>query len=617
MTKTAPLLLLYETSQADLTVPGARVVSMNAWLDALLTERRVPHLSLETYTRDRGRMTELATEMQRAARDWYRRPELAFFSHRGIRLGEAMEPMVSAYFARVVYWRYVLSQVLDANPDCAELIIPEHDGNVSAYGGVLAPFESTVAVDCARALADEHGLLLRTIGQAPRPPEEHLFPQSPFQSFLVKGYNALMSLAPRRVLKLYASEYWRNIKPFMQNMPDAELVLMDRAEFFHIPWRELWRHRVRFLHPQDVRSAHYARASRGAVEAFRAGWKTARETLSQWDEWGKVDIPWATIEPELTYVVTRYAERVVADIERFTYLLKTERPDKVLLRASIGGRQPHFFLLARIARSTGVVSIELQHAGAHIDPRSVLSRLETDYLASYGEYENRWYRRNGYAADRLRAIGSPRFDRCISERGAATAKGEVLFREAGLALDRPILVAAVPYESIGFAVDSYAIARFLRSLVDVHACVPELQIVCKFRPGPIPEGPRHMLARLLPSAVCMGREDLFSLVCASHLVVCGNSTVIYEALLANRPLLLHPWAANDQYHAEMYAPAAPIVYDPQELGPLVKRVLTDTAYKKELVARGQQFLAGYYFDGQSAKRMSSLLRENLTPPEGL
>lgn len=610
--KNGTLLILYEESHKDLATLGDTVACLNFWLGRKLASRDISFLSLGEYPADETRITEFISAGRNAAREWYRIPVMQFFEHKCICIGEALEPMMSIYLGRLVYWRLALIQILDATPEVTELVIPWSDVGVSATGGPLSLFEVRATVDVARALAMERGLTFRTLGDAPQPVADHIYPRERMKETVVALYNRCISLAPKKPLKIFASEYWRNIAPFMEQMDDVEFVLMERSEFRTIPWRQLWKHRIRFVHPSAVARDAYHDVAQSAIERFRAEWSTAKKMLAEWDGWTGADISWAIVEPALTYLVEIYAERIVADIERFEYLLAREEPNKILQRASLGGRQPHFFLLARIARRLGIPSIELQHAGAYVDPRSAYSRLETDYLASYGQYENEWYERNGYAQERMVPIGSPRFDRCIAERAQSKINGRRLLHETGLDLERPVLLAAVPDEGVGFGIDSFMLRDFFNAVARVRTRIPELQVVFKFRPGHRASAPRMFAQEIIPGAVCMAKEDLFSLICASDIAICGNSTVIYEVLIAGKPLLLHPWRKDDTYHARMYAPAAPILYAAAELAEAVARALSDDAYRRELIARGRGFLQGYSFDGKSAERMADLLRDDLT-----
>ena len=238
---------------------------------------------------------------------------------------------------------------------------------------------------------------------------------------------------------------------------------------------------------------------------------------------------------------------------------------------------------------------------------------EADYLASYGPV-CAGGRALGRRAGGYFTVGSPRFDRCLKEREDARARGARVLKSAGLDLNLPVLLAAVPGEGYAAQSDSYAFADFFRTVRAAQERVPGMQVVLKFRPGERNPEPRHLVQELFgESAVCMDKENLFDLLCASSAAMCGNSTVIYEALLAGVPLVLHPWRRSDTYHAQMYAPAAPIAYSVQELETEVGKIFGDEAYRAQLVARQKLFLTGYALDGHSSERLAALLEAPLTP----
>lgn len=610
---TRPLFVIYDLEHIEAAVAhakaGGEILAINFWAERALAGRGVAFRSYADYRTSNADEGSLIAKAQIAAREWYRIPEMQFFEHKGIPLGEALESGFVIYLGRLSYYRTIFERILDVNPG-AHLIVPYPAAQISAATGPLTHFEMSAAVDAARAATATRNLPFSTIGEAPRSPQRHVHPDSRLHTALVGLYNAVIKFAPRRKMKIYATEYWHHIAPCIERMNDVELVLMERGELRNIPWRQIWKHRVRLVHPRDAASARVRRVAREAVERFRKKWPAARSALAAHEIFALME--WTQVEPVLEYLVCAYAERVVVEIEAFEKLLRHERPDKVLLRVSISSYQTHFFVLARMARRLGIPSVEIQHAGAHVDPRSVYSRLETDYLASYGPYVREWYERLGVAGERILPVGSPRFDRCIIERDEALIQGKQLLQEAGLDPGQPVLLVAVP----DVRTDSYVLADLFRVVRIAQKRVPGLQVVFKFRSERRPpELSDFVHETFSSSAVCMGTEDLFSLLCASDAVVCGNSTVLYEAMLAHIPLLLYPWRASDTYHAEMYAPAAPILYSAQDLADAVTKVFSDTGYCIELVARQKRFLERYSFDGHSSERLAALLSASLSPSQ--
>ncbi len=604
------MFVVYDLEQIEAAVAhakaGGEVLALNLWAERMLADRGISAHSYAEYRSQNQDDGPLLEEAQIAAREWYRIPEMQFFEHKHIPLGEALESGCAIYLGRLLYYRAIFEQILNANPH-AHLIVPYPAARISAATGPLTHFEMRVVVDAAREMAMKRGLPFDTRGEAPLPPERHMHPGPRWHTAAVMLYNAVIGLVPRRRIRIYASEYWHHIAPFMERMKDVELVLMERGELRNIPWREIWKHRVRLAHPRDATDRSVRRVARTALEQFRKKWLVARAALAVHPQFSLLG--WSSVEPVFEYLVCAYAERVIAEIEACEKLLRHERPDKILLRVSISSYQTHFFVLARLARQLSIPSIEIQHAGAHVDPRSVFSRLEADYLASYGPYVRGWYERMGVAGGRIIPVGSPRFDRYILERDEAHARGEKILQGAGLDRARPVLLVAVP----DLQTESYAVADLFRAVCKAQERVPGLQVIFKFRNGQRASEPRRFVRELFGAdAVCVDQEDLFALLCVSDIAICGNSTVIYEALLARIPLLLFPWRPSDTYHAEMYAPAAPILYSAQALADEVARVFSDATYRTELAAQQKRFLENYAFDGKSSERMAALLRSSLS-----
>lgn len=608
---TRALFIAYDLEHIEAAVAhvrsGGEVLCINFWVERALAQRGIAYRSYadcqSTHQDNEPRMTAA----QVVAREWYRVPEMRFFRHKNVSLGEALEPGFAIYLERLLYYQAIFERVLDANPG-VHLTVPYPSVQIPAVTGPLTHFEMRVAVDAARAASIKRNLPFNALGEAPQPPIQHIHPNSRWRGILVAFYNAVVEFAPRRKIKVYATEYWRHIAPVIERIDDVELALMDRSELRNVPWQQIWKHRIRLVHPHDIANSLMRRTAREATERFRYAWPRVRSTIASYQTCSLIG--WPLIEPVLEYLVCAYAERVIIEVEAFGNLLRRERPNKVLQRVSISSYQTHFFVLAQVARSLGIPSIEVQHAGVHVDPRSVYSHLETDYLASYGPYVREWYERMGIAGRRILPIGSPRFDRCIVERGEARARGTRLLQDAGLDLLRPVLLVALP----DVQTDSYALADFFRAVRTTQESVAGLQVVLKFRNAKRTSELRDFVRETFPSAtVCMDTEDLFSLLCGIDAAVCGNSTVIYEAMLARVPLLLYPWRVSDTYHAEMYAPAAPILYNAQEFSDAVAKVFGDAAYRAELVARQKLFLKRYSFDGRSSERLVSLLLAPLSP----
>ena len=541
---------------------------------------------------------------QNVAREWYRLPAMKFFEHNGIRIAEALEPIMEGYLSRLFFYVRIYTVLKKEYPN-AVFYIPLPVVNDASTAGCLISFERWAVIDAARIA----GLQSAIVGERAAAPKGHLFPRTVWKSLLVHAYNALVGLAPRRKLKVFASEYWSHIAPIMAQMDDTELVLMEVSELKHIPWRQILKHRIRIRHPADAIQGSMKLAAFARSGEFMEQWETAKKEVVAYLSSVRAELDWSPVLEACEYLIT-YSPRVITDIDALRRIMEEEKPDIILQLASVGGRRHHFLLMARISAQLKIPSVELQHGVAYLDPRSIYSRIETDHLASYGTDVNRWHERIGNARSRLIAVGSPRFDRCINARTQALEKGKQLFQKLGLDTKRPVLLAAVPEFDVSvFWFDSYQFADFFEAVHTAQSKVPGLQVLFKCRNQRYIDATKGHFKGLLPAdSVVVGNKDLFALLSASDAVVCGNSTVLYEAVLAKNPLVLYPWKVFDTYNARIYAQVIPLVHKEEELVEVLAHIFKDVLYREELLTRQKQFLTGYSFDGRSSERIVAFLR---------
>ena len=602
--KEEDILVVYDKEQASATKayiathPTARVVCVDSWAERALSEVDVPFSSLKAAdTDDEGMWWVMA---QDAAREWYRLPAMSFFSHTGIPIGEALEPMLAVYLSQVLYYARLYRALAQASPDVSVRFFAPIVG-AGASAGPLAYFEGWAAIDGARMAQ------LNVSVEGYRPvPRVHLSSRSFWRSLVVRLYNSVIRLAPHRRMKLFASEYWSHIAPVMGKMDDVELVLMEAGELRNIPWRQLWKHRVQVRHPGDM-NALTRQTMQECTGAFLNGWEMARGTVGDYFSEQCPELDWSPVISACGHLVA-YGARVAADSDALKRILEEERPDVILQFASVGGRMHHFLLLARAAKELRIPSVELQHAGAYIDPRSAYSRLETAYLAAYGPYVRQWYVRNGYGSERIVPIGSPRFDRYALFADSLGEKGNAIVAALGLDPMRPILFAAVPPQEPQLnAFDSRELSAFFNAVCNVGQML-HIQVLFKFRKHHATSELRAYIKEQFGGGVAIAdSEDISALLSASDAVITGNSTVIYEALLARKPLVLYPWKRFDTHHAEMYKMAAPLARTEDELLKVMQRIVSEPEYGEEIVAQGQRFLEGYLFDGRSSERLAEFL----------
>ncbi len=622
------IVLIFELEQIEIVVEyieasakKPRLIACNFWVERELQKKDIAFESFSKWSLSDEEKAEWLTVAGDIAHEWYRLPEMAFFVHKGIQLAEASEPAVESYLQLLFYYFAPLKKIFNEAGDVSCVVVPNIKGNIPVSSGSFTKFEIMAIVDIVHFLAKGKKFEVKELG--PRPMGEVLpFPPQPLLVKVLKIYNFLMRLfGPRRPLKIFASENWYHIAPFIEKMDDVELVLMDRNEVRNIPKGQLWKHRMRFVHPIDIQTPALRQAAEEKQQAYASSWKEAKKVVSNMPQLvHEGESFWPLVAPAFNFFIEAYAQRLVYDADALATIYKKEKIDKVLLRASVSGHQPHFYIAAKVAMAMDIPSIELQHAGAVLDPHNVSSRMEASYLAGYGTLTRDIYAKNhGYNPDRMRPIGSPRFDAYRNRALLTKETREALVRDVGLDPVRPIVLAATPSDQtalVPHVFDSYENARLFRDMAELQKTLPHIQVVFKFRgQKSCTQQHREYIDELFggKNYAAVG-DDLFMRIQTSDLAFSGNSTATYETMMAKKPLVLFPWRKTDVYSLPVYNQAAPVVFTHAERVAIVTKILSNPVYAKELVENGTAFLEQHYaFDGHASERMIALLHEDLIP----
>jgi hypothetical protein len=526
----------------------------------------------------------------------------------------------------------ILEKILNANTDVGRIIVPYSSQRISSTVGVLARFELEAFVSAAEQYAKYKNISFETIGIS-YIEEPVFFPhQSMWRSLLLRGYNAAVRLtAPRHPLRIFVSDHWRNVKAVAEIMDDTELVFVDRKELRQIPFRELWKHRIRFIHPVDLISSSARKFARTQQEQFKDAWRKGRQRVKSLPGFKMGDFNWwEVVAPAFDALVEGYSERIIADIESIRLILEREKINRVLIRASVSG-QHHFFILGEMPRQFGVPSLEIQHGigVGTLDPHSAFGQIHADFVAAYGPLVQRAFVRNGYEKERIVLTGSPRFDRYFVERNALTSlERDEKIASLGLDPNRPVAFVVVPSEDsthlLG-SVDmtSYEFNDFFLSLEDIRKAIPELQLILKFRSLSQFQTYGEYVKEIFSSeGIVMEYGAAFPLILLSDFVYSPFSTLVSEAIMARKPVVLFPLKLADIHffnsHKDGVLPmrlldtgeAVPVA----EVVDITHRLIREKDFYKEAVQKGQQFLAeNFTFTGDAAEQVANFLRAAEVP----
>ena len=581
----------------------ANIICLDFLLERECQKRNIPFIPLRNFVDAETGEEEWWKLSHDVSREWYRVPKMAFFQHKEIRIAEAPEPIMQAYLAKLFYYVRIFLFLKKSNPD-SHFHIPNPTINDVSTTECLSAFQPWATIDAARMVG-----LVKEVAQKRIVSKVYKFEPATNKSRLLKIYNFFVSFLPRRQTKIYLSGYWMHAESLVPLLDDTEIILLESKMFLQIPWKQRLKHRMRVMYPHGPISHTEEQISRQIGQKFLGQWQNAKEQVKNYLQGVRGDLDWSPVIDACEHIIM-YSPRIIADIETLYKIMKKEKPNLVLQMASVGGPHHYFFLMARVASQLGIPSVEMQHATVTIDPRSVFCRIETDYLLTYGEIINSWHKRIGNTARQLISVGSPRFDRYVNERIKGVEQGKKLFRGLGLDLARPILFVAIPFsDTYASAIDSYQLAEFMETVRLIQRDSPGLQILFKCRTPKLISYTKEYLKEYFSSDwTVSGDEDIFPLLCASDAVICNNTTLIYQAILARKPLVLHPWKRFDNYHSQIYSSFIPLLYNPQEAREIVKKIFADKSYYQELLLKQEKFLQEYSFDGKSSERVAELIK---------
>jgi len=146
------------------------VIALEYEVELELKKRGIAYAPLRSVAESCEGQREPIEVTRTAANEWYKHPELAFFAHDGILLGEPHAGPLHHYFGMLVYYLVLLEQIM-ARPGIERIVIPETFHTVGERADPTAYFKERVQVDVARMVAERRGIAIEVL-PAPPPPAQ-------------------------------------------------------------------------------------------------------------------------------------------------------------------------------------------------------------------------------------------------------------------------------------------------------------------------------------------------------------------------------------------------------------------------------------------------------------
>ncbi len=582
------------------------VLAFGADVEFLLEEKNITYTSGRTL-RKRTPPEHLLAAVQ-LGQEVLQDTRFTFFEHRGISLGELYTMALQDYLVRFFYYISIAQSVFAAYPEIEVKLMQSAD-IVSPTSGMLAVFEARVTVDAFELVAEAEKRVLKILGEMPvweasiARRSDRIKRNVSESALLILNY--VMSLLPRKRLRVFASDYWKNIAPLLGELPDAELLLLDRAQIKNVSFTDLVRHHMRFVKIDSYVSRGERIEAKKKVAFFSMQWKTARNLYAASYSYEGYSLD-AFLEKIVDRIISVGGEHAILTIDGSYRMLKKLRPNVVLVRASISA-QPHFAILCRVSAALGIPSVELQHGIFYLGEGSFVRNRTAEYIAEYGAQSRKELQEIGYRQDQLFDVGSPRFD-AYSKMKAYDAKQK----------ETVTIGCIAPEVLTGSWNDSYDVFDYFAQLAEAVSDVPNAAVVIKLRATEVNYSfyQKALAQAFSKTPYSMLRyEPLQELLEKSDFIVTCYSTALLEVLLCGIPMVYEatlPMQDELGKSLHTYEESGALIYakTQEELLKAVKDLSEQTESRAQYSHGAQKFMKdNYLFDGQASARLAVEIRK--------
>lgn len=614
--KHVDMLDVFLTEHPAIREEGFLLVPLDLEIEYALTDKGIPFRSGGSYrTKDASTAT--------LSEDWtasvFESKRWSFFTYRGVSLSRLHFLSLQWYLSHVIYYADIVTNVLRMHAKAVRLVVFSEPLREYPTGSILVGLQIRALADVVECIAAESGREVIAVS-APVQPSGTLVPPVPFafkRALFGAGIgilNALITLLrrPRRIRAL-ASDYWKNLAPYVHNVDSLEIVLIDRQEAFKAGLSNIWRFRMRFLHTDsftsDIPPEHRAAHDRIAKEfdSIQNG-----KGLQTFEYRGFSLRP--MVYRALGLLVEKSLATTLKEIDDTHTMFERTKPQVVLLRAT-SSTQTHFIILAQVARVRGVPSLEVQHGLQYYGHGSYTRRYSAEYIGVYGPLTQRNMEDALVGSECTPVVvGSPRFDAYIS---ALKSKSDTPLKPRGAKVS--FLCIAPPNDSTGENLDSYTYREYFSAIAFALKNIQNAGIVVKFRPGGAYRDSfsRRMLADIfadMPYTIAQN-EPLAELFDVADVVISYHSTAVVEAMQCRKPtvvLALNPvWSlmAVHDFVPYVESGALRLATTKEELVRITGELSEHPEARAKLSSQSAAFLEhNFAFDGHASERTAELIR---------
>ncbi|MEX2400652.1 MAG: hypothetical protein WD423_07755 [Rhodothermales bacterium] len=287
--------------------------------------------------------------------------------------------------------------------------------------------------------------------------------------------------------------------------------------------------------------------------------------------------PTNELQADIARVTVHALERAHDYSGRFRRVLDVFRPTTVVVSTdfSVDAR-----VLELLARQRGIRSVSIQHGLFYekVRPKYFLA----DEICVWGSYHAKFFEGLPDRQERVVITGSPKHDR-LRERAANNPRRE-----------RPLIVYASTPITISPGLSRNDYVKTVKDVVHASKAMPHCDFVVKMHPSENPYFARQLCIRFGAGAnLCVtDEENVYDLIEQSSAVIVVSSTLGYEAMLMQRPVVILNLTGEDDWLPFQKHGTALGVRKEKELPTILEQVLNVPAKKIDA--------ARYWHDGGDA-----------------
>jgi len=587
---------------------GYLLIPLDAEIEYALTKKGILFESGRNYrTKDAAPMTlseEWTTSIFESKR-W------SFFTYRNVSLSFLYSFQLQAYFTSILYCADIVANFLLRHPCITRCIVFPFIGVFPLNGFSLDKHRIKSVVNVVTCLTSQRNIEVfipeKVVPILARTSSAFFASKRMLFGWGIGFLNALITVLrrPRRV-RILASDYWRNLSPYLKNIDSVEVLLLDRVEAFNAGLSNIWKFRMRFLHV-DAYAQKSSPEKKQAQDRIKGKWQSIRNDSNPGFVFREFSLK-SLVLLALDSIIDNVIEKSLKDIDDAYVLLTRLKPDIVELRSTISV-QTHFAILAQVARALDIPSLDMQQGIEYYGPGSMSKRHSAEYMGVYGSLTQKELKKAGDTITSI-IIGSPRFDVYTPLLKADCAEQPI--SHIGLSV-----LCIAPPVAPGVATDTYDIEEYFSTVAAAMVKVPNASIVIKLRPGPLREsfyrstitstfaGIPHTIAQF---------EPLLDLYPKADVVISGYSTAVLEALQYGKPLiylgLSAEYAMMGQHHFASYAEqgALALATTSEEFAQAFNTLAKNREARERMSRAAKAFLdKEYAFDGKASERIASFI----------